>query len=57
MDGLSIFRKLAVGAKFNFKRFQADAEKLQVSRVMYYKKNMSTLWKDIFNAFELSDKV
>ena len=30
MDGLDLFRKLGVGAKFNFSRFQNDAQKLRI---------------------------
>jgi len=30
MDEKDIFRKLAIGAKFDFKRFKTDAEKLKV---------------------------
>lgn len=29
MDGLDLFRKLGTGAKFNFKRFRNDAERLK----------------------------
>lgn len=31
MDAYDLFRKLGSGAKFDFKRFRSDAEKLQVS--------------------------
>ena len=30
MDGLELFKKLGVGAKFDFKRFASDAERLKV---------------------------
>ncbi|XP_064620528.1 probable ATP-dependent RNA helicase DDX52 [Lineus longissimus] len=32
MAGMSLFRKLGAGAKFDFKRFQGDAERLKVLR-------------------------
>jgi len=32
MDGKDIFRKLTIGTRFDFKRFHADADKLQVCR-------------------------
>ena len=32
MDGISLFRRLGVGAKFDFKRFQSDAERLKVRK-------------------------
>ena len=30
MDGTDLFRKLGVGAKFDFKRFNRDAQQLKV---------------------------
>lgn len=33
MDGISLFRRLGVGAKFDFKRFHSDAEKLKLIEV------------------------
>ena len=30
MDANDLFRRLAVGAKFNFKRFEQDAKKLKI---------------------------
>ncbi|KAI0208879.1 putative ATP-dependent RNA helicase DDX52 [Lamellibrachia satsuma] len=30
MEGLELFRKLGAGAKFNFKRFRSDAERLKI---------------------------
>ena len=35
MDGKDIFRKLTFGARFDLKRFHADAEKLKVCRLIY----------------------
>lgn len=33
MNGIELFRKLGMGAKFNFRRFGADAERLKVAIV------------------------
>jgi len=32
MDGLDLFRKLGVGAKFDLKRFRVDAERFKVRK-------------------------
>ena len=36
MDGLELFRKLGAGAKFNFKRFRSDAERLKVASTFFH---------------------
>ena len=36
MDAYDLFRKLGSGAKFDFKRFRSDAEKLHVTLLEYF---------------------
>lgn len=36
MDSYDIFKKLSIGAKFNFKKYQNDAIKLQVKLFLIF---------------------